>query len=68
MSKLIWITGLAGSGKTTIGNGVFKKIKEKEINTVFIDGDQSWSHLQFQLVMAWSNKLLVELINIFSSP
>ena len=40
MSKLIWITGLAGSGKTTIGKGVFKKLKEKEVNTVFIDGDQ----------------------------
>ncbi len=40
MSKLIWITGLAGSGKTTIGNGVFQNLKEKEINTVFLDGDQ----------------------------
>lgn len=40
MSKLIWITGLAGSGKTTIGKGVFQKLKEKEVNTVFVDGDQ----------------------------
>ena len=40
MSKLIWITGLAGSGKTTLGKGVFKRLKEKENNTVLIDGDQ----------------------------
>tara|TARA_B110000483_G_scaffold74804_1_gene93080 strand:- start:856 stop:1371 length:516 start_codon:yes stop_codon:yes gene_type:complete len=40
MSKLIWITGLSGSGKTTIGKGVFQKLKEKEVNTVFVDGDQ----------------------------
>jgi len=38
-ASLIWITGLAGSGKTTIGNEVFKKMKEKYINTVFLDGD-----------------------------
>ena len=30
MSKLIWITGLAGSGKTTIGIGVFKRLKERK--------------------------------------
>ena len=40
MSKLIWITGLAGSGKTTIGKGVFQRLKEKELNTIFVDGDQ----------------------------
>jgi len=36
---LIWITGLSGSGKTTIGRGVYKNIKEKHNNTVFLDGD-----------------------------
>lgn len=39
MAKLIWITGLSGSGKTTIGKEVYKKIKEKSINTIFLDGD-----------------------------
>jgi adenylylsulfate kinase-like enzyme len=39
-TTLIWITGLAGSGKTTIGKGVFQKLKEKELNTIFVDGDQ----------------------------
>ena len=39
MAFLIWITGLAGSGKTTIGKEVYKKIKVKYKNTVFLDGD-----------------------------
>ena len=36
---LVWITGLAGSGKTTIGKEVYKKLKEKYKNIVFLDGD-----------------------------
>ncbi len=36
---LIWITGLSGSGKTTIGKEVYKKLKKKYSNTVFLDGD-----------------------------
>ncbi len=39
MAKLIWITGLSGSGKTTIGKEVFLCIKEKYSNTIFLDGD-----------------------------
>lgn len=37
--KLIWITGLSGAGKTTIATAVFKKLKEKKANSVFLDGD-----------------------------
>jgi len=33
--SLIWITGLAGSGKTTIGKLVYNHIKAKHSNTVF---------------------------------
>jgi cytidine diphosphoramidate kinase len=39
MSTLIWITGLAGSGKTTIGRAVYDTLKKQQPNTVFIDGD-----------------------------
>lgn len=39
MSKLIWITGLSGSGKTTIGKAVYTQLKNKYINTIFLDGD-----------------------------
>jgi len=36
---LIWITGLSGSGKSTIARAVYTKIKEKYINTILLDGD-----------------------------
>ena len=36
---VIWLTGLSGAGKTTIGNLLFKKIKSKKQHTVFLDGD-----------------------------
>ena len=39
LGKLIWITGLSGSGKTTIGREVYNKIKKKYSNTIFLDGD-----------------------------
>ena len=38
-AKLIWITGLSGSGKTTIGKEVYKKLNKLYENTVFLDGD-----------------------------
>ena len=37
--KLIWITGLSGAGKTTIGTEVYNILKKDYINTVFLDGD-----------------------------
>ena len=39
MSQLVWITGLSGSGKSTIGKEVYKKLKERYPNSVFLDGD-----------------------------
>lgn len=36
---VIWIIGLSGSGKTTVGKAVYESLKEREPNTVFIDGD-----------------------------
>lgn len=39
MGTVYWITGLAGAGKTTIGKLLYEKIKEREPNTVFLDGD-----------------------------
>lgn len=39
MAKLVWITGLSGSGKTTIGREVYNKLKSNNPNTVFLDGD-----------------------------
>jgi adenylylsulfate kinase-like enzyme len=37
---VIWLIGLSGAGKTTIGRLVYNQIKAKQINTVFVDGDE----------------------------
>ncbi|EAI6045257.1 adenylyl-sulfate kinase, partial [Campylobacter jejuni] len=37
--KVIWISGLAGAGKTTISQGLYKKFKEKYPHTILLDGD-----------------------------
>ena len=37
---VIWLIGLSGSGKTTIANLLFKKLKKKYINIVHLDGDR----------------------------
>ncbi|MCL4418277.1 MAG: adenylyl-sulfate kinase [Actinobacteria bacterium] len=39
MAFLIWITGLAGSGKTTLAKRVYQKIKSDYPNTISLDGD-----------------------------
>ena len=36
---IIWIIGLAGSGKTTIGRLVYAELKKHQPSTVFLDGD-----------------------------
>ena len=36
---VIWLTGLSGSGKTTIGRHLFKLWKAEAPNTVMVDGD-----------------------------
>jgi adenylylsulfate kinase len=37
--KVIWITGLSGSGKTTVGSRLTQILKSKNLPTVFLDGD-----------------------------
>jgi adenylylsulfate kinase len=37
---IVWLVGLSGSGKTTIGRELFSKTKETKPNTVLIDGDE----------------------------
>lgn len=36
---VIWIIGLSGTGKTTLGKSLFKELKKKHKNSVFLDGD-----------------------------
>lgn len=37
--KLIWITGLGGSGKTTIAEKVFDALRKESLHTIHLDGD-----------------------------
>jgi adenylylsulfate kinase len=37
---VIWLVGLSGAGKTTIGRTLYKSMKSKHRHTVFIDGDE----------------------------
>lgn len=39
MSKVYWLTGLSGAGKTTIGKLLYEKLRENRSNIVFLDGD-----------------------------
>ncbi|MBF0510808.1 MAG: adenylyl-sulfate kinase [Candidatus Omnitrophica bacterium] len=38
-TKILWFTGLSGSGKTTIANGFFKKLEAQGQKIKIIDGD-----------------------------
>lgn len=40
MGRLIWITGLPGSGKTTLGDSLVKVLREAGEAIVHLDGDQ----------------------------
>lgn len=37
---VIWITGLSGAGKTTIGSALCRLLKRRAPNTVLVDGDE----------------------------
>lgn len=37
---VIWITGISGTGKSTLGKKLFVEIKKKFPATIFFDGDQ----------------------------
>lgn len=38
--KVIWLTGLSGSGKSTIAEELYKKLKNKELKVEYLDGDR----------------------------
>lgn len=37
---VIWLVGMSGAGKTTIGREVYALVKAASPNTVFVDGDE----------------------------
>ncbi|MDZ7739925.1 MAG: adenylyl-sulfate kinase [Bacteroidales bacterium] len=38
--KVIWLTGLSGSGKSTIAEALYKKLKSKGLKAEYLDGDR----------------------------
>ena len=36
---VIWLTGLSGSGKSTIGEKIYEELKNKNLNVEYLDGD-----------------------------
>ncbi len=46
--KIIWLTGLSGSGKTTIAKFISKKIKLKNFRILIIDGDKYRSKKKYK--------------------
>jgi len=44
---IIWLTGLSGAGKTTIGREIHRIWKQEEPNTVLVDGDAVRSLVRF---------------------
>ena len=47
---LYWVTGLSGSGKTSIAKILYKNIKVKHKNTIFFDGDVLRSVLGYEKI------------------
>lgn len=43
---VIWLVGLSGVGKTTIGEAIYREMKSKNTGTVFVDGDRVRSLFQ----------------------
>lgn len=37
---IIWLCGLAGSGKSTIGKALTQKLRQKYNNVIYLDGDE----------------------------
>ena len=37
---ILWITGISGSGKTTIGKQFYKEFTKRKKNTIYLDGDE----------------------------
>ena len=46
---ILWITGISGTGKTTIAKPLYKKFKKKYKSSIYLDGDEIRSVFQNNL-------------------
>lgn len=58
---VIWITGLAGSGKSTIGRAVHERLKKASPGIVFFDGDELREVFQATTHFAGEDRLALAL-------
>lgn len=47
--SVIWITGLAGSGKTTIASALYSEMAQSMNNVIFLDGDELRKSIAYDL-------------------
>jgi len=40
MSKIVWLTGISGAGKTTLANSLFEEFKKRQLPVTILDGDK----------------------------
>lgn len=55
--RVVWITGLSGSGKSTIAKALLEKLQEEGLSSVNIDGDSLRKRLPvgFSIDQRWKN-------------
>jgi len=56
--KVIWLTGLSGSGKTTIAEAVAKKLAEQGVKYEHLDGDELRSSITSHLGFSEADRRL----------
>ncbi len=64
MSKVYWVTGISGVGKTTFANILRKQLDEKKIVNILIDGDEIREILKKENSYSRENRM--ELAMIYS--
>ena len=64
MSKVYWVTGISGVGKTTFSKILKSELEKKHIDSVLIDGDEIRKILKIQ--NKYSKKDRLELATIYS--